>query len=133
MLQHETANHEFRWHDDGRTANKQLSNGVNLQRRRGKTPPIFAYEVSSRPRAQPQSGHETREHNRHHSRGDPELRHGEAKPDQLVENAAKSGNEKEGEIPPPAAVGDCSFSRSFRPRLWGRNFHLGWHCSSAHG
>ena len=94
--------------DDGGDADQQLGEGVEAQRARLHPVAIAADEAATAPRAQSQSGHEHGEHDGDQGAGDTELSHRQAQPDDLVEKAAKAGEEEEAEEPAQAADGALS-------------------------
>src|SRR6266571_781370 len=80
-----------------------------MEPRRLETGPVLTDEISGPPRTQAQACHKAGEHNRYHRRSHAKLRHGQAKPDQFIQNAAEPRNKEETEIPLPT---------NRRTRIW---------------
>jgi hypothetical protein len=91
-------------HDDARHSNQEFSQRIETKRRELKTLATLVQLPATRPRAEPQSGHEHRQHDRNHSCRHAKLGHRQAKPYQLVKDATKPGDKEERKKHPPKSL-----------------------------
>ena len=142
VLQQGSSPLQFVGNNDGRAGNCEFRQRIDPQRRNLQRVAILPDQAAAPPRTQPQACHEHGKHDRDQRTGDPKLRHRQPQPDDLVEKAAKSRDEKEDEEPAQARISPRyhrvrlrpfpSLLRSFRKHgCLHRHFHLRT-CHSIH-
>src|SRR5882724_9687243 len=99
LLKQTMAPKHLQRYEKSRSTNQELTQSIEAQRRKVTATFIAADQRAGSPRAQAQPGHEHREHDGNEWSGDAELRHRQAQPDQLVQNAAESRDQEKEEVP----------------------------------
>jgi hypothetical protein len=89
------AKRKFGGNQESRDSDKQFRQRIKEQRRKRNAAAEALHPGSGADRADTEPSHEHRQNDRNQRRGNTELRHRQAQPNQLVQDPAKSGDEKE--------------------------------------
>ena len=81
---------QFRRNDERGNADQEFREGIQAERRIFDLRAVATDEGAGGPGASPESGHERGEDGGDQGGGDAELGHGQAEPDEFVEDAAKT-------------------------------------------